>query len=68
MKMGVVNTVHKKTPKIDDGQLEILHSEFSRSQYITRDRRLDIAKRTGLSDYQVMNWFKNRRRRSKERG
>ena len=61
MKDGSVNTLNGKQG-LNHGQLEILRSEFSKSQYIAGTTRCsDVAKKPGLSEQQVKQWFKMRR-------
>uniref|UniRef100_A0A1I7V3S8 Homeobox domain-containing protein n=1 Tax=Caenorhabditis tropicalis TaxID=1561998 RepID=A0A1I7V3S8_9PELO len=48
-------------------QLEILCEQFEIKNYLTSDVRDDLAQRTGLTKYQVIGWFTNKRKRIRDK-
>lgn len=49
-------------------QTKILEKTFSITQYVTREKRMDLANAINLSEGQIKVWFQNRRMKEKSHG
>ena len=49
-------------------QTAVLEMHFEADSYPTKETRLALALSLGVKEYQVANWFQNRRSRKKQKG
>ncbi len=49
-------------------QTALLEMHFDMDSYPTKETRLRLANSLGVKEYQVGNWFQNRRSRKKQKG
>lgn len=59
------NKVRRQRTTFTNEQTLLLESEFRSNEYISRNRRFELAERLRLTETQIKIWFQNRRAKDK---
>ena len=62
---GVKGSSRKQIRKTQR-QIDILEQQFMVSQYLTPEKKLELAKVTGLKPSTILYWFQNKRRNDRK--